>query len=499
MMRRLFTLTTFTLVALASLSAPTSVLAGTALPITPDGFFADWKQTQPLHSDPVGDVSSGSIDLGQLFMANDNEALFLRFEVGRETLLQNGPGEAVGNNMRLLLDLDGSSGTGNPIEGLGAEVEIRFGSRTLQVFNAAGVPTDWNPEPLGIMGLPTHSENVFEVRIPFAAAQSQAIVDHLTSGGAIALVLEQVNGDRLPDSGTIEYVASTTAVKPVKPIKLPKKREKYFRLLTMNVERTNIEREQEVFIRILRAATPDVIAFQEIYEWTAEGTRRLVEEALPLEDDRRWEAFQVEDTVTVSSYPIVSAAGVDDNQVVHIDLPNEATVHDLVLFNAHTPCCSNNAQRDYEHDRLMVTWRELLEGRGPFPIQFKDFVIITGDLNMVGYRRQLDVLLRGEFIDSNNGPNFAPGRAKGSLKSAKLRHTHSRLVTTWRSDTSAYAPGKLDFIIYSKDVARLKRNYVIDTAEMPDDILELHGLELDDSLIASDHLAMVADFKIKKK
>ena len=80
-----------------------------------------------------------------------------------------------------------------------------------------------------------------------------------------------------------------------------------------------------------------------------------------------------------------------------------------------------------------------------------------------------------------------------------LRHTHARSTVTWRRDTSNYTPGKLDYIIYSKDVARLKRNYVLDTAEMPDDVLEAAGLERSDSLTASDHLAMVADFKVKKK
>ena len=60
-------------------------------------------------------------------------------------------------------------------------------------------------------------------------------------------------------------------------------------------------------------------------------------------------------------------------------------------------------------------------------------------------------------------------------------------------------PPRLDFVIYSKDVARLKRNYVLDTMELPDEILEQHGLERTDSLVASDHLAMVTDFKVKKK
>lgn len=487
------------LLPIALLSWPAILSAGTALPIGVDGFFADWKKIPPTHVDPVGDGPAGSVDLERLFVANDGEALFVRFDVGRETILQNGPGEAAGNSLRLLIDLDGSVSTGKPELGLGAEIEIGFGSRTVQVFNSTGVPTDSTPEPLGITALPTHSATEFELRVPFAAAGSQGIVDRLTAGGSISMVLEQVNGDRQPDSGTIEYTTSTRAVKSLKAIKLPKKRPKYFRLMTTNVEQTTIEREPDTYTRLLQAVEPDIVAFQEIYEWSAEGVRRLVVDALPLPDNRRWEAFRVEDTVTVSSYPIVSGAGIDGNQVVLIDLPNRKTRHDLVLFNAHSPCCNNNAQRDVEHDNLMLVWRDMLAGQGPFPVQARDWVVITGDLNMVGFRRQLDVLLNGTFIDPNNRPDFAPGRARGSLKSAKLRHTHTRSTVTWRSGTSSYSPGKLDYIIYSKDVARLKKNYVLDTAEMPDEVLAAAGLERSDSLTASDHLAMVADFKVKKR
>ena len=53
----------------------------------------------------------------------------------------------------------------------------------------------------------------------------------------------------------------------------------------------------------------------------------------------------------------------DGNLVVHIDLPAAMGRRDLVLFNAHLPCCDNDAGRDQESDNIAATWRDLLAGQ----------------------------------------------------------------------------------------------------------------------------------------
>ncbi len=113
---------------------------------------------------------------------------------------------------------------------------------------------------------------------------------------------------------------------------------------------------------------------------------------------------------------------------------------------------------------------------------------------MVGFRRQLDVLLHGTFIDPGNRPDFSPGRAKGSPKSAPLRHSHVRRVHTWRRDSSSFGPGKLDYVIYSSDVLKLKKRFVLDTQTIPRRVRRNFRLKRMDSLKASDHLALVTDF-----
>lgn len=470
--------------------------AGVAAPILVDGLFKDWKSLAVVEADPEGDGRAGGIDLQRLWIANDATAFYFKLEVGSETLLQNSLRDPIGNQLRLYLDLDNSPTTGSPVEGLGVEVAVRFGERRVTVYTPGGSPLSQVSGGTGLIHLPTHSSKVFEILVPFEVSGSVEAVNRLQNGGEVALFFreETSGGDRLPDVDSVTYMTSVDPVKTVRSKSLAKKRRKHVRLLSMNTANSTIEVEGEVYTRILRGLQPDIIAFQEVRNWNGQMTREFVEGALPLPDGGVWFVAQVADTVTLSKFPILNQSAVDNNLVVHIDLPNEITEHDLVLFNVHTPCCSNNEARDSEHDNLMVTWRGLLNDQGPFSIAPKDAVVLTGDFNMVGYRRQFEVIRNGTFIDPSNGPNFSPGRGKGSLAVAKPRHTHARLVHTWRRNASDFVPGRLDFIFYSRDVARLKKSFVLDTAALPGAVLERNGLRADDSLVASDHLVLVADF-----
>jgi hypothetical protein len=473
--------------------------AGTALPITVDGDFRDWRGVEPAMSDPRGDGRTTGIDLGRLYLANDGEALFLRLEVGGEILLQSPTSHPIGNRLRLYLDLDDDAATGAAVEGLGVELEIRFGEREVVTYGPEGGGQQPSVGSAGVMALPTHSSEEFEIRVAFSAVPPP-LAEVLAAGGDLALVVvdEASGGDRLPDTGRAAYAISTERVREPKAIVPGVKKKRDVRLLSFNVARATITSRQDLYRRILQALMPDVIAFQEIFGWDAERTRRFVAESLPLPEGMEWSAERNADVVTVSSYPILAAAAVDDNLVVHIDLPQSRTRRDLVLFNAHTPCCGNETARDREHDNLMAVWRDLLAGRGPFAIDSRDAVAITGDLNLVGFRRQMEVLRDGAFIDPANGPDFSPGRNKGSLDAPAPRHTHRRFVHTWRNPASEFGPGRLDWLFFSKDAAKLKKAFVLDTATLPEETLEAHGLERRDSAQASDHLPLVADFRFRK-
>ncbi|MFQ5350149.1 MAG: endonuclease/exonuclease/phosphatase family protein, partial [Thermoanaerobaculia bacterium] len=403
---------------------------------------------------------------------------------------------AAGSNVRLLLDWDGSADTGLPMAGLGVDLESRLGERQLFEYDPAGGRLARSPGTGKVTALPTHSAEAFEIRVALPPALRPN--KKSGAGGAVRffLVDEQQGGDRLPDSGSVSYQLSGTPVGPVEPIELERRKPENLRLLSLNMADTSIAAHPERYRRLLRALKPDILSFQEVRDWSVEQLRAFVAQLFP---GRTWHAQGVADCVTVSPYPIVGSAAVDQNLLVHIDLPAWMGRRDLVLFNVHLPCCSNDADRDRESDNIAAAWRDLLAGQGPFPIDAaNDAVVVLGDFNFVGFRRQLRAIRRGIFIDSTLGPNFAPGRANGSLSIARARRTHANTVTTWRRNGSAFAPGRLDFVFFGRDALRQVKSYSLDTTEMDNRFRRSHNLRHGDSVRISDHLPLIADFELRK-
>lgn len=464
-----------------------------AAPIVMDGRFDDWKGVRVARADPAGDGAADGVDLGRLWLASDSDALYLRFEVGRETLLQNRPTESIGNLLRLYLDLDSKTVTGLPLEGLGVDLEVRFGEREVIAYDEGGVATSLAPGGSGLINLPTHSAETFEVKVPLPATPG-AKPGKLKPRKVRLVLREEVDGgDRLPGGGSLRVKTSKKELPATAAIGLERAGDGVLRVMTMNVEDT-FGAKPGIHRRYLEAVRPDVIHYQEMTDFTADKAREFVESVLPLPGGRRWEAAQSADCATVSSYPILDSVPIDGNLVAYVDLPAAMTSRDLVVFNLHPPCCDNDAGRDQEIDRVMETWRDLLNGSGPFAIGANDAMVLAGDLNLVGFRRQFEAIRDGHLIGS--GESFAPAREAGSLGLAWGRHTHQRTVHTWRRSTSAFVPGKLDFLFFTPDVVTLEKAFVVDTETMAKRYRRRAGFRKADSLNASDHLAEVADLTI---
>ena len=76
------------------------------------------------------------------------------------------------------------------------------------------------------------------------------------------------------------------------------------------------------------------------------------------------------------------------------------------------------------------------------------------------------------------------------------RHTQKRMGYTWQNDNSSYNPGKLDYIFYSDALLDTGRHFILNTRIMDEQILDFHGLESDDTYLASDHLPRVIDIRL---
>jgi endonuclease/exonuclease/phosphatase family metal-dependent hydrolase len=495
-MRRRFTLLVIYLAALGSATA------GDSRPIMLDGEFTDWAGATSNYSDPSGDGTSSLIDLTNISIANSSSALYLRFDVGRETILQNSLIEPIGQDIRIYIDSDDNPATGLSFGGIGAEMVIELGNRVFTYYNSdpllPSVPAV-SAVPLGGAGFrlaPTHSADEFEISQEFGITIGGTPVTLFPGANIRVIFQENISGDRVPDSGSMFYTLSgTPPVTPPTTTGFDRADPTDIRVLSHNVLSTGPATNPDAFQRILRATEPDIICWQEVYTMSAEDTRQFVTAALPLPVGEQWYAAKVSDCVTVARWPISQAAASDGNLVCKVNLPDALTASDFVIFNAHTPCCQNNNGREAEHDRMASIWRNMLAGVGVFPIDpVRDAALFCGDFNMVGYRRQITSLRDGDIFNNGTfGADFSPGRANGSLVSVAERHMNFRLGETWRNSTGSFAPGKLDWMLVTDDIAVPMNSYVLAADELSVDQLSESGLTPSD-VNAADHYPMIADF-----
>jgi hypothetical protein len=108
--------------------------------------------------------------------------------------------------------------------------------------------------------------------------------------------------------------------------------------------------------------------------------------------------------------------------------------------------------------------------------------LMGGDFNLVGSRPPLDVIRQGLDVDGSDLAVIAP-RVLGD----------SSLIT-WRDPASGYAPGRLDYMLFSDGNAQIVNAFVLDTSRLSDESLARMGLDRTDC-DGSDHLPVIIDIK----
>lgn len=457
--------------------------------ISIDGVSGDWIGAEPAYEDLAGDGGSSGIDLGRVWMADDDRFLFLRFELGAEASLQEN------NDLRLYLDTDGNSETGLPVNGIGAELEWRFGDR-VGTFRHEGRATTVRYHDIRFRAAPSVTSSVFEVAI--GRDTSPDGENPLFFGSDVRIVLgDASDGDQLPNPGEIlSYTFDQGQLPSETDVPIVRDEPDDLRIATYNVHYDSPWDPilEERFERLLAAAAPDIINFQEIYDHGAAETLALVETWLPPNPGENWHAAGNHDCQTVSRYPLIGSCSLDDNLAVLIDTTS-AWRSELLIINAHLPCCAFHEERQVEIDRIMAFIRDSQQGGGPLGLAPDTPILITGDLNLIGPARQLATLLSGDIVNQADfGLDFAPDWNGTNLTNLPSRQTEKRMGYTWRSDSSTYWPAHLDYFVYTDSVLTVANHFLLYTPQMSALNLAAYGLLADDSL-ASDHLLFCADFR----
>lgn len=469
-------------------------LTGMSAQIFIDEDLSDWPPASHLISD-VGDGLESDLDIQHLWVENDAENIYLRFELDREIILQEN------NQLAIVIDFDNKLTTGLKEAGIGAELMVVFGERDIFVYNPSGTSQRLRHEDIGLICLPSVSSKFFELKISRVVDRGSSL---LTMGNQIAIAVKNrvIGGDVLPnDGGVAVYEMKSGAGPGKKAYHFDKQKAEQVRILSYNSARDGLTEAGtgEYQIKLIQAANPDIICFQELYSATAAvSVINLLSQYLPLPAGQTWKAVRISpDVVVATKFCIEAAVPLDGTGIFLVHTGKNCDVP-LVIFNAHLPCCDNDTDRQSEVDAIMARYRTMKESQGVGFLYTEDTpTIIVGDMNFVGLNRQRKTLIEGDILNEGFfGADFKPDWDSTSLKDAKPYVPGTPLTYTWYDEGNTYMPGRLDYVLYTGSVMRLDNSFVLETAHLNLEDLQDHNLQTTDSRYASDHLPVVVDFTL---
>ncbi len=476
-----------------------------------DEKFDDWNNTQIFVEDLEDNLSEG-VDYKKLWITNDDNYLFLRIDFYHEILIQEDTSTVI------LINTDDNYLTGSQEYNSGAEIKYIFGKHygyfyynndSIQIFQ----------NDINLISAPTVSSSSYE--ICFAL---NSIIDSIpifsSNEIGIKFVNHRSNLDKIPNvNNLLSYTIQRNLGYTYPEVQIDKENPSSIRVVSYNVHKDDIFKEEnfQSFTKIFNTINPDIIAFQEIYDHSSEEVATLMEQFLPSSELQNWYHSKIEsvdtsmynkvDVLVVSRYPIIksyriqglvySPYGIDKANSAHlIDLPNSA--YNLLLVNAHPPCCQSNYYREIELQEIMSFIRDAKTSGGEIDLALNTPIIIAGDMNLVGPSHQKHILINGDMIDNETyGEDFNPDWDETSFADVKPFTTGYPGIFTWYSELNPYNPGRLDYLIYSDYTLQLENSYTLFTKTLSEETLQSYNLFPDDVITASDHLPLVADFSLK--
>jgi len=465
-----------------------------AQPILVDGRFDEWKNIEKLQLDPAGDGVEG-MDLLSVAATSDSARLFLYLEVANEF------GLSKNNRLTLFIDSDNNPETGLSMDGLGIELAWVFGDRNGATFFGSDSSAITHGA-IGLITLPTITSTGFEIAIDRSGILADSITSTpLTTFRFFFRDQQDSNGDRLPDaSENILVELSNDQGIPWEARPLAKYSETDIRIVSQNSLHDGIfvADRAPAHSRIQQALKPDIVCFQEMWKSTNQSTVAFMDSILPQAEGRHWYTTEMEGHVnTASRFPIVgnwTLWGRSGSRIMAMLIQIDDQ-HQIMVMNSHWSCCGADKNRQLQADTTIAFLRDAYSPGGQIDLEPNTPVVILGDMNLVGDSQQLTTLLTGDIQNEDKfGPDFAPDWDGSTLRDLYPEHVSERVAFSWQNNGEGYSPGRLDYFVYTDNVIHVKNNFILNTRTMTDEQLQKNGLLRSDSKVASDHLALVADF-----
>lgn len=481
---------------------------GTPALIVIDGAFDDWEAIPPAVIDPP-DNPAGPVDIGAIRVTDDPAFCDLAIDLGRSVNLQRLEGRLL-----LLVDADGDTTTGMrqyDLDGVDAIVVFTPPDTRKEGQPGRGVsvrlpgpeaeavsPYDW-----GVQFAPTYAADRAEVRLlrgATLAGRGPLLIGDTATFRAV--VLDRAGAVR-DTTDPITHHFATRFASPdsggqrggdIDPI-VRHGRSAACRLLSWNGELGALFTRAEHFARVLRALSPEIVAFQELTDASsAAQVESWLNEHVP--GPTPWRCVFGEGggdlrTAVAARIPISVVPGAE--RVRYVDTGGterevratlaavECAERTMLVVSIHLKCCGHAGSReDFQRlDEAEALRRAITTACGVRDI---DGVVVCGDFNLVGTRHPLDRLLLATDIDG------------GDLAVVEAFQLDRRSNATWVDARQPFTPGRLDFLIYSDSTLDVINAFVFDSTDLDSASLDRHGLHVEDTALASDHLPLVADF-----
>lgn len=452
-----------------------------------DEKFDDWNQVAMSYTDAKGDVNSSQIDIGEIKVSNDEERLFIYININKEINLQSG------HHLSLAVDFDNNASTGLIINGIGAELVYDFGDRMGQLY-LSGQTTFVYHNHIGLVSAPTVTSNTFELSIQ-RQIKISSLVANMGNIIKVSVFDDTASGDKAPNSQGLQYTFDGGLQSYSKKFAYKKASSELLRILSYNVLQDNIFDSSVTpsFKRVIAALQPDIMGFCEVYDHTAADVSTFVKSAIP--NVPNWYTAEANpDIRIVSKYPITTSKSVDGNGVFVIKIENVQ----MVFIMTHLPCCDNETDRQKEIDKLMSFVRDIRYGISSLQVPINSPIVISGDMNLVGYSAQLNTLITGDISNNTSyGPDFKPDWDNTSLTDAQPFIPGKPFCFTWNNQFSTYPPGRLDFMFFTDSKMKLENAFVFDSALLSASEQTQLGVLKNDCTDISDHYPIIGDYNLQ--
>jgi endonuclease/exonuclease/phosphatase family metal-dependent hydrolase len=422
-----------------------------------DGSFEDWKDVKMLASDPEGDAK-GAFDVTGVYATSRGSILYLRFDTGSLVNLQNG----LKSEGTLLVVID-----------LPDNQKVTIDTRGRCAFLNDDIKEQIYLGQLNYVVGPTYAQDEFEIQIDLGRFG-------INVGDSVHIQFD--GSDQLEDSVIYTFTEDWET---------PKRRSHHrhlgtdVRIVSLNTyyEGLSDPERADALGRLLNSVDGEVYCFQE--EWQSKDPGETMKRLMPLEDGSQWYIHKIHghSNVIVSKYPLKALPSKNNHYAAAcIELKGKR----LYVISVHLSAMGYIGSKEdifriRQANAIMETIGHINRGEyNDNDLTSKPGIVIAGDFNLVGSRTPLDLMT---------------DKKDDGLKDWLVPNLIGESVITWRGGLKeTFAPGKLDYVIYSNKTLEPQNGFVIDSELLNQNELKQLKLENTDSKV-SDHLLITVDFK----